>query len=91
MEKDKFLIWFVCFGNQIHKEMTFFSILSIINYTNYSGEIIVLSDTDQFTTNIDRVKVINVKNKYKKCSCDKCEKYITNNICMIRLCKSQFL
>lgn len=65
MEKDKFLIWFVCFGNQLHKEMTFFSILSIINYTNYSGEIIVLSDTDQFTTNIDRVKVINVKNKYK--------------------------
>ena len=45
-----------------------------------------------FTFNKAKIKVkCDEKNKYKKCSCNKCEKYITNNICMIRLCKSQFL
>jgi hypothetical protein len=62
--QEDFLIWFISFGEQNNKEMTFFSILSILHYTNYKGDIIVLSDQDQFTTPIDRVKFINVKDKY---------------------------
>lgn len=46
-----------------------------------------------FTFNKAKITVkCDERNKYKKCSCDKCDKYkISNNICMIRLKKSEFL
>ena len=58
-------------------------------YTNPTQSI----NSIAFTFNKAKIKVkCDNKNKYKKCECNKCAKYITsNNICMIRLCKSQFL
>lgn len=61
----KFLIWFVCFGTQYHKEMTFLSILSILHYTNYKGDIVVLSDTDHFSSELPNVRIINISNEYQ--------------------------
>jgi len=46
-----------------------------------------------FIFNKSKIKVLNNhKQKYTKCNCNKCTKYInTSNICVMRLCKSDFI
>ncbi len=64
---SKNLIFYICFGGLYHREMTAMSILSIIDNTNFSGDIVILTDeigiNHAHTKIRDRVCQINIFDK----------------------------
>lgn len=65
---NKNLIYYVSYGDYYHREMVKFSILSILDRTDFIGDIIVLSDEEGIPMDVDfinkRVTVINIYDKF---------------------------
>ena len=66
----KNLVWYISFGSYESKEMTKNSILSLLKWGNYKGDIIVLSDDTVLNDNLEsrypNIRVINVKENLSK-------------------------
>ena len=60
----KNLIYYIAFGEYYHREMVKFSILSVIDRTDFNGDIIVLSDEEGIPQDVDfinsRVNIISI-------------------------------
>lgn len=70
MQEKKSLIWYISFGSYYHKEATKLSVLSLIEWGKFTGDIVILTDQDSMNDDIHlqytNIRVINISNFLKQ-------------------------